>query len=78
MNADTYKTMTAHEAVGSHYVDNVYSFTSTGSVLWECMGYSKSGYAILFTRLEVLDDGKLRQINKYVDPDKKVYLWKKG
>ena len=78
MNADTYKTMTAHDVAGSHYVDNVYSFTMTDRVLWECMGYSKSGYTVLFARLEVLDDGKLRQINKYVDPDKKVYLWKKG
>ena len=77
MSANVYKTMTAHEVAGGHYVDNVYSFTMTGGVLWECMGYSKTGYTILFARLEILDDGKLRQINRYVNPDKKVYLQNK-
>ena len=77
MNTDAYKTMTAHEVASTNYMDDVYSFVSTGRVLWECMGYSKTGYSIRFARLEILDDGKLRQINRYVDPDKKVYLWKK-
>lgn len=76
MNADTYKTMTVHEVAGSHYVDGVYSFTITGRTLWECMGYSKSGLTVLFSRIEVTEKG-LKQINRYVNPDNKVYLWKK-
>ena len=73
MNADAYKTMTAHEVAGSHYVDGVYSFTITGRILWECMGYSKYGLTVLFSRIEVTEKG-LKQINRYVNPDKKVYL----
>ena len=39
---------------------------------WECMGYSKSGVTIKFSRIEVLQNNKLRAINLYLKPYQQV------
>lgn len=76
MKEHSLKTMTAHEIASDNYSDNKFSFTSSANITWECMGYSRNGNSILFSRLKILDDGKLKQINIYVSPNRTLYVWK--
>ena len=70
------KVISAHDIASENYLDNLFSFTSYG-VYWECLGYSKKGNSVKFSRLEKTEDFKLKQINRYVHPDRQVYVWKK-
>lgn len=41
---------------------------------WECMGYSKNGRTVKFSRLIPVDGMKVKQINIYVDPETEIEL----
>jgi hypothetical protein len=61
---------TAHEiASTSELYNKPIIFGINKKDKWECMGYSRSGNSIKFSRLIILENKKLMQINKYVHPD---------
>ena len=64
--------MNAHDIASKDDLYNKPVWFGLSMDSWECMGYSRFGNSIRFSRLEVLENGKLRQINKYVYPDTPV------
>jgi len=77
MREHSLKVISAHNIASENYLDNLFSFTSSGDY-WECLGYSKTGNSVKFARLERTENSTLRQINKYIHPDKQVYVWRKN
>jgi len=68
--------LTAHDiAANPNLFFEIVTFGNS-NIEWECMGYTKEGEGktIKFARLLVLPEGKLRQINKYVNPKQRVYI----
>jgi len=65
---------TAHEIASESNLYNKPIYFGTSFFAWECMGYSRSGNSVHFARLEVLPNGKIRQVDKYVHPDKPVSI----
>jgi len=76
MTKHSLKIISAHEIASENYLDNLFSFTSDGD-LWICLGYSLNRNSVKFARLERTNDSTLKQVNKYVHPDKQIYVWKK-
>ncbi len=49
-----------------------YAFSIFGKQEWECLGFSKTGNKVKFRKIKVLENGKLQQINRYVDPEEEM------
>lgn len=50
-------------------------FSWFSKLKWECMGYSRTGKTIRFSRLIEHPEGRWKQIDKYVDPEEDVLIW---
>jgi hypothetical protein len=59
---------TAHEIAAEPDLYN--RVWKIGNQTFECYGYSRTGYTVIFADVEPTDDHKLRLIRRYVDPDK--------
>ena len=67
--------ITAHNLASSDtMMEKSIVFYGHPDLKWECMGYSKTGNTIKFSRIEITSNNKLRQINKYVHPDMDVWI----
>jgi hypothetical protein len=64
-----YMIYTAHQIASESDLYNKSVYIDSTKNKWECMGYSKFGNSVKFSRLVVLENNYLKQINKYVHPD---------
>jgi hypothetical protein len=68
-------TITAHDLASSDtMMEKVICLSMFSDLKWECMGYSKTGNSVKFSRVEIGETNRLKQINKYVHPDTDVWI----
>lgn len=55
--------------------NKVVTFSMFSKLKWECMGYSRTGNSIRFSRLIEHPEGRWKQIDRYAKPDELVLVW---
>lgn len=74
LETDKYFYITAHTMASD---PDLFSLVAIiGHTEYECMGYSRNYRSIRFARLVEVGNMKLRQINRYIEPDRIITVLK--